>query len=149
MTDATNVPLRSNGLGEIPPIEAMFRLPGASHRDPRIETWFASDDPLRQMMRRWFQTLRALGADVRETLHDGQPTACVADAAFAYVDAFKAHAGLGFFHGAALPDPAKLLEGTGKRMRHVKLRWGKPIDEAALRGLVEAAYADIRRRSST
>ncbi|MEI9965905.1 MAG: DUF1801 domain-containing protein [Caulobacteraceae bacterium] len=53
-------------------------------------------------------------------MHDGHPTACVGDAAFAYVDAFRAHVNVGFFHGAALDDPAGLLEGTGKRMRHVK-----------------------------
>lgn len=68
------------------------------------------------------------------------------DAPFAYVNAFKAHAAVGFFHGAALPDPAGLLEGAGKAMRHVKLRPGEPLDEAALTALIDAAYRDIRRR---
>jgi hypothetical protein len=45
-----------------------------------------------------------------------------------------------------LADPAGLLEGSGKRMRHVKLRPGKKLDEAALGNLIAAAYADIRRR---
>ena len=39
-----------------------------------------------------------------------------------------------------------LLERAGKRMRHVKLRWGAPVDAAAMNGLIDAAYSDIRRR---
>jgi hypothetical protein len=85
---------------------------------------------------------------VRELLHDGHPVACVGEAAFAYVDAFAAHASVGFFQGAALPDPAGLLEGSGKRMRHVKLRWGQPVDEAVLSELISAAYRDMRQRTS-
>jgi hypothetical protein len=68
------------------------------------------------------------------------------DAAFGYVNAFRAHVNVGFFHGAALDDPAGLLEGTGKRMRHVKLRWGQQVNAAALSELVAAAYRDIRFR---
>ncbi|HWT51475.1 MAG TPA: DUF1801 domain-containing protein [Caulobacter sp.] len=94
----------------------------------------------------WFERLRASGPDVRELLHDGHPTACVEDAAFAYVDAFAAHASIGFHEGASLPDPAGLLEGSGKRMRHVKLRWGRPVDAAALVALITAAHRDMRAR---
>ena len=61
--------------------------------------------------------MRNCGDDVREVLHDGHPTACVADAAFAYVNAFKAHVNVGFFRGAEIVDPDGLLEGTGKFMR--------------------------------
>lgn len=94
----------------------------------------------------WFERMREAGADVRELLHDGHPIACVEEAAFAYVDAFSAHANVGFFQGAALEDPAGLLEGAGKRMRHVKLRWGEPANEAALAELISAAYRDMRQR---
>ena len=79
-------------------------------------------------------------------MHDGQPTACVADAAFAYVDSFKAHVNVGFFRGAEIADPAGLLEGTGKLMRHVKLRPDREVDEKALKSLIENAYADMRGR---
>ena len=44
------------------------------------------------------------------------------------------------------PDPGGLLEGDGKRMRHVKLRPGAALDEKALATLIAAAYQDIRRR---
>jgi hypothetical protein len=90
--------------------------------------------------------MRHRGSDVRELMHDGCPTACVGDAAFGYVNAFKDHVNVGFFFGALLTDPARLLEGTGKRGRHVKLRPGREVDRAALAQLVDAAYADIKAR---
>ena len=96
--------------------------------------------------RYWFEVMRDCGDDVRELLNDGHPTACVADAAFAYVNAFTAHVNVGFFRGAELPDPNGLLEGTGRFMRHVKLRHDGEVDTAALAELVETAYADMRAR---
>jgi hypothetical protein len=81
-----------------------------------------------------------------ELIHDGMPTACAGEAAFAYVNAFKAHVNVGFFRGAELPDPGGLLGGTGKYMRHVKLVPGTPVDEPALQKLIAAAHADMKRR---
>ncbi|HWE47258.1 MAG TPA: DUF1801 domain-containing protein [Caulobacteraceae bacterium] len=98
------------------------------------------------MAQPWFQRMRDCGPDVRELLQDGWPTACVDDGGFGYVAAFKAHVNVGFFHGASLDDPKGLLEGAGKRMRHVKIRWGESVDSAALEALIAAAYADMRRR---
>ena len=96
--------------------------------------------------RRWFEVMRACGDDVRELLHDGHPTACVGDAAFAYVNAFKAHVNVGFFRGAEIADPMGLLEGNGKFMRHVKLRPERAVDATALMNLIETAYTDMKRR---
>jgi hypothetical protein len=125
----------------------LFLLPGALPRDAAIEAWLeARTGPLGHLARLWFAAIRGCGTDVREILHDGHPTACVADAAFAYVDAFTAHVNVGFFHGAELPDPAGLLEGTGRRMRHVKLRPGAPLDNDTLTELIRMAYTDIRQR---
>jgi len=84
--------------------------------------------------------------DAGVVLHDGQPTACVADAAFAYVDAFRAHVDVGFFRGAEIADPDGLLEGNGELMRHVKLEPGRDVDARALRRLIETAYTDRRGR---
>ena len=127
----------------------LLRFPSAVRRDPGIDAWFSKPDgELRRFGQPWFQQMRNCGTDVRELLHDGHPTVCVADAAFGYVDAFSAHANVGFFYGAGLDDPAGLLEGTGKRMRHVKLHWGRQVDEAALSALIRAAYRDIRLRLS-
>src|ERR1700733_3759948 len=98
----------------------LFRLPSASRNDPAVDAWFAAGgDELRRFAEPWFERMRACGTDVRELLHDGHPTACAGDAAFGYVNTFSAHVNVGFFHGATLDDPAGLLEGSGKRMRHV------------------------------
>ena len=94
----------------------------------------------------WFEVMREVGEDVRELLHDGHPTACVADAAFAYVNVFKAHVNVGFFRGAEIADPQGKLEGTGKFMRHVKLRPGGDFDATALMKLIDAAYIDMKKR---
>ena len=97
----------------------------------------------------WFEAMRSRGDEVRELLHDGCPVACFGDAPFAYVNVFTAHVNVGFFQGAALPDPARLLQGTGKFMRHVKLQTEAPVDAASLRRLIELAYTDIKLRSET
>lgn len=126
---------------------SLWRFPSARSHDPAIDAWFdAPNHELRRMARPWFDAIRALGGDIRELMHDGWPTACVEDAAFVYVAAFSAHANIGFYFGAELDDPAGLLQGAGKRMRHVKLIWGERVDEAALGALIHGAYRDIRRR---
>ena len=106
----------------------------------------AHTNELGHIAQRWFEVMRDCGDDVRELLHDGHPTACVDDAAFAYANAFTRHVNVGFFLGAQLADPNGLLEGTGKFMRHVKLRPEQPVNEVALRKLIHAAYADMKRR---
>jgi hypothetical protein len=129
--------------------EDFLRFDGAVERDPKIDAWFtAHHDPHRLMVRTWFDRMRGCGPDVRELFHDGCPIACVEDAPFGYVNAFKAHANVGFYHGASLADPAGLLEGAGKHMRHVKLRPGRELDDNALSNLIVAAYNDIRARLS-
>lgn len=126
-----------------------MRFPGGVRRDPAIAQWMREQPPeLAAVAQEWFAVMRDCGPDVRELLHDDQPTACVGDAAFAYVDAFTAHVNVGFFRGAELPDPRGLLEGTGKFMRHVKLRPGRQVEAAALRALIEAAYRDMQRLHS-
>lgn len=130
----------------MPPASDLFRFAGAIRRDPAAEAWFAHGEALRGFALSWFERMRGCGPDVRELMHDGCPTACVDDAAFAYVGAFTSHVNVGFFQGANLKDPAGLLQGSGKRMRHVKLRWGEPVNETALHALILAAYHDMRQR---
>jgi hypothetical protein len=128
-------------------MDDVLRFPSAVRHDPAINAWLrAQREDLRPFVRTWFACMRQCGADVRELMHDGCPTACVGDGAFGYVNAFKDHVNVGFFFGALLKDPAHLLEGTGKRGRHVKLWPGREVDPAALSKLVRAAYVDIRVR---
>src|ERR1700737_548097 len=111
----------------------LMRFPSAVQRDPSVDAWFSKpDDELRRFVRPWFEQMRRRGGGVRELLHDGHPTACVGDAAFGYVNAFSAHVNVGFFRGAEIADPEGLLEGTGKFMRHVKLRPECDVDATTL-----------------
>lgn len=120
---------------------------GAARHDPRVDEWFdARHQEFAAIARLWFAEMRGCGDDVTELLHDGHPTACVADAAFGYVNVFTSHVNIGFFHGASLEDPAKLLQGTGKFMRHVKAKPGALPNSVALKALIRAAYADIKER---
>jgi hypothetical protein len=131
-------------------VDDILRFPSAVKHDPAIDAWLrAQRDDLRPFVSDWFARLRQCGSDVRELMHDGCPTACVGDAAFGYVNAYRDHVNVGFFFGALLQDPARLLEGTGRRGRHVKLRPGAAVDADALARLVSAAYDDIRARVRT
>jgi hypothetical protein len=128
-------------------LDELMRFPTAVRRDPAVDLWLRTQrDDLRPLVTAWFARLRECGHDVRELMHDGFPTACVDDAAFAYVGAYKAHVNVYFYFGALLDDPARLLEGTGKRGRHVKLHPGREVDAAVLSKLMTAAYKDIRSR---
>jgi hypothetical protein len=144
------------------PKSEFLRFNGAVNHDPAIHAWMKKHEgELGDLARHWFEVMRQCGDEVRELLHDGCPVACLGDAPFAYVNVFTAHVNVGFFHGAALPDPARLLQGTGKYMRHVKLKPGKRKPDklkpgklkpgaapyaASLRRLIENAYADIKAR---
>ena len=125
----------------------LFRFPSAIRRDPAIDSWMRDHDgALGAIAKCWFEVMRDCGDDVRELLHDGHPTACVGDAAFAYVNAFKAHVNVGFFRGAEIADPDGLLEGTGKFMRHVKLMPDRTVNASALTKLIKTAYIDMKQR---
>ena len=126
---------------------ALLTFSGAREWDPAIAAYFdGRPAELVAIGRRWFARMRDCGPDVRELFHDGWATVCVDDAPFAYVSVAKAHVNVGFFHGDALRDPKRLLEGTGRFMRHVKLKPSSQVAEAALTALIAAAYRDIQAR---
>jgi hypothetical protein len=126
----------------------LLRFDGAAPRDPAIDAWMKDHEgALGDIAHHyWFEVMRQCGDEVREVLHDGCPVACLRDVPFAYVNVFTAHVNIGFFRGASLPDPARLLQGAGRFMRHVKLRPGAPTSPEALAQLIDAAYSDIKSR---
>ena len=128
-------------------MNGMLRFSGAVKREPAIDVWLNERVPeLGAIAHKWFVRMRECGDDVRELMHDGCPVACVSDARFGYVNVFKAHVNVGFFFGAELEDATGLLEGSGKRMRHVKVKHGVGLDVRALTALIDAAYVDIKSR---
>ncbi len=127
--------------------ERLLRFNDTVERDPAIDAWMKDHrGELGAIAHRWFEVMRQSGDEVREILHDGCPVACLGDVPFAYVNVFTSHVNVGFFQGAALPDPAHLLQGAGKFMRHVKLKPGTPTNAASLHTLIEKAYSDIKER---
>lgn len=125
----------------------LLRLDGALERDRAIDAWMKDHaGELGTIAHHWFELMRRCGDEVRELLHDGCPVACFGDAPFAYVNIFTSHVNVGFFQGASLPDPANLLQGSGKFMRHVKLKPGAATNLAALSTLIQTAYSDIKQR---
>src|SRR4051794_31875082 len=120
----------------------LLRFDGAVERDPTIDAWLNEHaGELGTIARQWFEVMRKCGDEVRELLHDGCPVACLGDVPFGCVNVFTSHVHVGLFQGAGLPDPARLLQGAGKFMRHVKLRPGTATNAAALNKLIEMAYS--------
>jgi len=63
---------------------------------------------------------------------------------YVYIMSHKNWVNLGFFQGASLPDNERLLEGTGARMRHIKVSDIVTADSPAVRTLIEAARDERR-----
>lgn len=140
--------MQASGKHFYPAMKAeLLRFDGAVEREPAIDAWMKQHaGELGAIARKWFEVMRKCGDEVRELVHDGCPVACLGDAPFGYVNVFRSHVNVGFFHGAVLADPARLLQGSGKFMRHVKLKPGMPTNSAALSRLMGAAYEDIKAR---
>jgi hypothetical protein len=64
---------------------------------------------------------------------------------YAYMAVQGNHVNLGFYHGTSLADPGKLLEGTGKELRHVKLREASAVASKAITDLLRQAITDRRQ----
>jgi hypothetical protein len=67
---------------------------------------------------------------------------------YAYIAPQKNHVNLGFYHGAALSDPGGMLEGTGKNLRHTKIRSVATAEDARIIALVAESITEIRQSLS-
>ncbi len=125
----------------------LLRFNGAVERDPAIDAWMKEHaGELGAIAHQWFEVMRKCGDEVRELLHDGCPVACLGDAPFGYVNVFTSHVNVGFFHGASLSDPARLLQGNGKSMRHVNGVLGY---KGACRKRLATCFPSVRVRPSS
>ena len=66
---------------------------------------------------------------------------------YAYIAVHASHVNLGFYHGAALQSRASVLEGTGKRLRHLKLRDVPSTKDPAIAALLREAIGNRRRHA--
>jgi len=127
---------------------ALLTFSGAQPDHFKVEEWLADheQDDLGALAVFWYRTIRSLCPGMSELVHDGHPTGCLEEYPFVYVGLYKAHISLGFFYGAQLIDPQKLLEGTGRLGRHVKLRRDDHPEQEAITALIQHAYDDIQKR---
>jgi hypothetical protein len=77
--------------------------------------------------------------DCRETVNPWKLPTFESDGPICYFSIGKNHVTFGFHRGTSLPDPGKLLEGTGKSLRHVKLRSAADLHKPALKKLIRSA----------
>jgi hypothetical protein len=59
---------------------------------------------------------------------------------YVYIMGHSEHVNLGFFHGTDIPDPESRLEGTGKKLRHLKVRTIGDANAPYAQALIEAAF---------
>ena len=108
---------------------------------------------LAAIARRLRVVIRAVDANTVETVRLGDNAATFGVGprkmtdGYAYIMPMRGYVNLGFYQGALLADPDRLLEGTGKGLRHVKIRTLAEANRPSLRALVAAALA--RRQSGS
>lgn len=61
---------------------------------------------------------------------------------YAYIAPQSDYVNLGFYHGVALQDPGGLLEGAGKRLRHIKIKTGADAASKEIRTLLRSALSE-------
>ncbi len=110
---------------------------------------FTADDLLglqtpevRALTQRLRDLMRETAPEAEETPQKGWKTLSyrTGRGIFAFIAPHKAHVDLGFYEGADLPDPEGVLEGTGKKLRHVKIRSDVDIRPDAFAALIRAAW---------
>ena len=67
---------------------------------------------------------------------------------YAYIAVQRSYVNLGFYHGTSPADPTGLLEGTGKKLRHVKLNDVASARNAAVTALLSQAIAERMRSAA-
>lgn len=108
------------------------------------------DEDLESIVRRLRALIKSVHPDAFEIPRPAKRTITYgigprkASEAYAQIGLESRHVNLGFPHGGTLRDPDGLLEGTGKALRHVKIRSGADADLPGLGRLVKAALAERR-----
>ena len=109
-------------------------------RSNEFEAFFASTpDPLKPIVAELRRVVRKFAPDLVEAMKYGMPSYTKDDKTVVYIMPASDHINLGFYDGVEFRDPKKLLEGTGKRLRHVKVRGMQGAKDPGLRALVQEA----------
>lgn len=104
------------------------------------DAWFNDADPRqRSTLVALRDLVRSVAPEAVEEIKWSRPCYSNAGGMFCYLDNTKSCATLGFQKGAALTDPERLLEGTGKDMRHIKFKQGRSPGHPAVHALLKQA----------
>ena len=104
------------------------------------DEWFeAAPDKQKPVLDALRLTILSAAPGVIEEFKWSRPYYSTAAGSFCYLQTTKNHVSLGFMKGTALPDPKKLLEGTGKDMRHVKIVSADEMNRPAVLQLIKQA----------
>jgi hypothetical protein len=126
-----------------------YHYRGTVRHDPAIDAYLRSETgALGEILARLVALVRSAVPGRDELAVHGSPHFCIGGEPFCYVVGYKKHVNIGFCEGRSLSDPEKLLEGTGKDMRHVKLRPGQPFPGAALARMVRDSARRVRARQA-
>ena len=108
------------------------------------------ESPLRPIMKHLRAVVLEVDPDACEVMRLGDRAATYGvgpkkmSEGYVYIMPHSRWVNLGFYKGVGLPDPKGLLEGTGAKLRHVKIRSGDEARETAVRRLIEAAVNERR-----
>ena len=128
-------------------MDKLLKYIGKDIQNIEFNSWLKDmSNELHPLAKKWMKEIQYCGKDVKIIFHDFYPMGCVDNAPFAYVNVYKHHMNVGFFFGAELVDKFGLLEGTGKRGRHIKLFPDLEYDEKEIKSLIHASYVDIKQR---
>jgi hypothetical protein len=127
-------------------------MPETTTIPPDVEKLMAEHDPgIQAIERRLREVILEAMPDAREVVDRGNHLLAYSlgermrDLAFAII-AHKAHVNLQLADGVDLADPDGLVEGTGKRIRHVKCRSVEDCDRPALRRLIDQQITATRAK---
>jgi len=132
-----------------PTASRRYRYRGTVTHDPAIDAYVRSvKGELGALVARLVALVRSNVPSHDELRVHGAPQFCVRGEPFCYVVGYAKHVNLGFCEGAGLSDPEGLLEGTGKTMRHVKIRPGSEFPGKTLSQMVQEAARHVRARQA-
>ena len=105
-----------------------------------FDDWLVEvDTRLRPLAVELRRMLLEAGPDLRESIKWGKPCFEKKVRIFYIASQSDKYVTLGLWQGALLPNPDGLIEGTGKRMRHVKIRSLEDLEAPALGRIIRQA----------
>lgn len=118
-----------------------MRVKATKPRDPAVEAYVKGQKGEVGETTRWLVDLvRETVPASTEAMYHGSPKFCLPDGTwFCYVATYTRHVNLGFVQGTTMDDPDGLLEGTGKRLRHVRLEGPRAVPKTKLVRLLKQA----------